>query len=171
MRNRSAGMTLIELMTALLVLSILVGIAVPSFREFAANSRVSAASSSLTTALSLARSEALRTSAVARACPTTNQTGCANSTNWSTGWLVFADRDGDSTVDADELVQVWPAVAAGITVQSTANMASYNPMGMNAVNGGSVTFTVTPSVCHGRRIRESVMSPAGSVQSTQKDCP
>lgn len=170
MRNRSAGMTLIELMTALLVLSILVGIAVPTFREFAANSRVSAASSSLTTALSLTRSEALRTSAVARACPTTNQTGCANSLNWSTGWLVFADADGDGTVDAGELIQVWPPVPAGVTVASTANRISYNAMGMNA-GGAAVTFTVTPSVCHGNRIRQSVLSLAGSVQNTQVACP
>ena len=170
MRNRSRGMTLIELMTALLVLSILVGLAVPTFEQFAANSRVSAVSSGLTTALSLTRSEAIRSSATARACPTTNQSSCANTTNWSSGWLVFADANGDGSVDAGEMVQVWPPAPAGVTVTSTANRISYNPMGMNA-GGAAVTFTVKPGNCNGKRARQAVLSLAGSVQNTQVTCP
>ena len=68
MNHRTAGFTLVELMIAVLILAILMAAAVPSFRDFAANSRTSAASSDLTTALSLARSEAVRRSGTVIAC-------------------------------------------------------------------------------------------------------
>jgi type IV fimbrial biogenesis protein FimT len=174
MKNRCRGMTMIELMTAMLILAILMGLAVPSFRQFAADSRAQAASSDLTTALSTARSEALKRSTRVIACATTDGTTCANSTDWTTGWLTFVDLNGDNLVNAGELIHVWPPLQGGnLSATSTATRAVYNSQGMAQLPGGtaSVTFTITPSGCIGDRIRETKMALSGSLQSYKLACP
>ena len=52
------GFTLIELMVALLVLGILLGIGVPSFRDAALSSRVTGYANDMVASVQLARSEA-----------------------------------------------------------------------------------------------------------------
>jgi type IV fimbrial biogenesis protein FimT len=177
MKNRCRGMTMIELMTAMLILAILMGLAVPSFRQFAADSRAQAASSDLTTALATARSEAVKRSTRVIACSTSNGITCANSTNWSTGWLTFVDLNGNNLVDGGlngpELIHVWPALQGNLVAGATANRAVYNSQGMAQLPVGavSVTFTITPTGCVGKRIRETRMALSGSLQTRPVDCP
>src|SRR5687767_13501516 len=100
MKSRQPGFTLIELMVTLLVLSILVAAAVPSFREFTRNNRVVATQNDLITALNLARSEALRRSRNITVCPSSDGATCSAGTNWGNGWIV--------SVTGGQLLQVWP---------------------------------------------------------------
>ena len=164
---------MIELMTAMLVLAILLGIAVPSFRQFAADSRAQAASSDLIGALNLARSEALRSASRGVVCSSTDSATCSGNNNWSTGWLAFTDRNGNNVVDAGELLQVWPALAGGVTAAADSPSAVYTAMGMALlpVGANTVTFTITPASCIGDRIRQTVMSLSGSLQTTKLTCP
>lgn len=60
MPARSRGFTLIEAMIVVLILSILLGVAIPGFREAFATQRVKTAAKTLFTALRQARSEAMR---------------------------------------------------------------------------------------------------------------
>ena len=89
------GFNLLELMTAVAVLGILLGLGVPSFTQMIRNNRVVANTNELVVALSAARSEAVKrglpTSVCARNAATSDvcRTGTAN--NWSSGWLVFVD--------------------------------------------------------------------------------
>src|SRR5690348_5253075 len=59
MNRHTRGFTLLELMTTLLVLSILHGLAIPSFRATIENNRVTAATNDFVSSLNFARSEAL----------------------------------------------------------------------------------------------------------------
>jgi type IV fimbrial biogenesis protein FimT len=169
MKNRAQGMTLIELMIAILIVAILMSMAVPSFRQFAADSRTTAATSDLVTALNVARSEALRRGTQVVACASANLAQCSDSTTWSTGWIVFADEDGDGAVDADELVQTWTSPGGSIAVTSTANRAVYNSMGM-ATPAQEATFTIKLTGCTGEHAKQTVMSASGSLQTKKKDC-
>ena len=60
MKRRGLGFTLLELMVTIAVLGILLGLTVPTFREFSRNNSVTTAQNDLVTALNVARSEALR---------------------------------------------------------------------------------------------------------------
>ena len=54
------GMTLVELLVGLLILSILLAIGVPSFNQFIASNRLTAYTNDMLSTLTLARSEAIK---------------------------------------------------------------------------------------------------------------
>lgn len=58
--HRARGITLIELMIALAILGVLLGLGLPAFGTFLANGKVRNATEALSAGLSLARSEAMR---------------------------------------------------------------------------------------------------------------
>jgi type IV fimbrial biogenesis protein FimT len=171
MKTRSQGTTLMELMMALTVLGIVMAIAVPSFREITANSRVSAATNDFVTALTIARSEALKRGSITRICSSTDQANCSGSNNWETGWVVFSDLNNNAAVDADELVQVWLPLTAGTTALGTASDLAYSPNGMGLLPGGAFQVDITPPFCSGDKVGRIVVSVVGSPTSSRLACP
>lgn len=81
------GFTLIELMVTLTVMAIVLSLAAPSFASLLASNRISTQTNELIGALNLARSEAVR-----RGQPVTLLAGDAN---YSKGWSVFPDANGN----------------------------------------------------------------------------
>lgn len=75
------GFTLIELLIAMVVLAIGLSIAVPGFTSFIEKGRAESQRESLVTALSLARSEAVKRGATVTIAP-------LSGSNWSSGWAV-----------------------------------------------------------------------------------
>ncbi len=123
MTTKQTGFTLIELMVTIAVLGILLSIAIPAFQNMVLNSRITAQANQAITALNYARSEAVKRAAPVTVCSTNGGAACAGSTNWSTGWMVFADADGDGTVDAGEAVlRVWPALGGSNTLTAGAHL-------------------------------------------------
>lgn len=100
--RRNAGFTLIELVTTLSVMTILAGIAAPSFAGFVERQRASAAISSLMTHMSLARTAAITYRQSAVLCPSSTGTSCLAGADWSGGWLLFLDTDENHQRDAGE---------------------------------------------------------------------
>ena len=166
--NRQQGMTLLELMMAISVLGILTALAVPSFRDYTSNARVTSSINGVVSALALARSEALRRSAVTRVCASVDLATCSASTNWVSGWLVFVDNDNDGAVSANELIQSWPALAGGMIATGTVDRVSYNTMGMVTA---ATTFNFVPPNCTGNRQGQTIVSVSGNVQSSKIACP
>jgi type IV fimbrial biogenesis protein FimT len=171
MRKTQHGFTLVELLAALAVVAILVGIATPSLRQFSANSRTIAATNSLVTALATARSEALRQSRTVTVCASSDQQTCANSANWSTGWIVFADVSGTPGVlDAgDTLLQSWPA-PGNMTVTASDKFLQYNARGMTNL-GAAFTFNTYVPGCQANNQTQIVVTVGGSPQNTHIACP
>ena len=80
-RGRIRGFTLIELMVTLTVLAIMLGIGVPSFKNFIAGQKVKTATYDLMASLLLARSEAVKRNTNVALTP-------GSATAWAGGWTV-----------------------------------------------------------------------------------
>jgi type IV fimbrial biogenesis protein FimT len=101
MRNSARGFTLIELMVTVVVLAILLAIGVPSFREFYLNNRITSQINMLHSHLLLARSEAVKRNRPAQVCGIAPGSQLCADRDWSQGWVVFVDRDGDGIPSLD----------------------------------------------------------------------
>ncbi|WP_324731793.1 GspH/FimT family pseudopilin [Pseudomonas paeninsulae] len=80
--SKCNGFTLMELMIGLVVLAILVGIAIPSYKGMVANQRVRATTTDLHSALVLARSEAIKRNRQVTLSP-------AATGGWGGGWSII----------------------------------------------------------------------------------
>lgn len=85
------GFTLIELLVTLAVAGILLTIAVPSYRNFVVNSRMTTQANDFITALNMARSEAVKRAANVTVCASSNSATSPTPTctgAWKDGWIV-----------------------------------------------------------------------------------
>jgi len=114
----NAGFTLIELVVVLMVAAILLAVGLPGFQNFVRDQRVRAISSDMVGDFALARTEALRFSTrviIARA----GSSGCTlTGTTWREGWCIFADTNGNTTMDAGEQLKIQQAVDARVRICS-----------------------------------------------------
>lgn len=77
----SGGFTLIELMTVVSIVAIMLGVGIPSFRDFILSHRVSNASYDLAYTLNYARSEAIKRNTQVNVVP-------VSAAAWENGWSV-----------------------------------------------------------------------------------
>jgi prepilin-type N-terminal cleavage/methylation domain-containing protein len=90
--NRQLGFNIIELMVAIAVLGVLMGVGVPAMQELIQNNRLTTQINLLSTSLALARSEAIKLNERVVVCASSNGTDCANGITWDRGWVIFVDR-------------------------------------------------------------------------------
>lgn len=143
---KQRGVTLIELMVALTVAAILLGAAIPSFRDSIIRSRLSTMANDFIGAINFARSEAIRQGRSVTLCKSSDGSACASATSvfWEDGMIAFVDADADGTIDTGEtILRIWPALPSPYTLRSSAFPAflRYNPQG--ATTGDGVF-----AVCH-----------------------
>jgi type IV fimbrial biogenesis protein FimT len=120
--NRAAGFTLIEVVVALTIFSILVAAGVPTFRSWVANTKVRATADSLQNGVRVAQSEALRRSRQVvfsltnSAAPQTSLTAVANGANWSINTISALAGGGDAAF-----------VQSGVLTATNSNVAITGP--------------------------------------------
>ena len=94
------GFTLVELLITIVVISVLLATAVPSFMQFIKNNRVTGQANSLVVSTQMARNEAVKRGAGTTLCAANaDMDGCSGSTDWSTGWIVFSDLNRDGAIN------------------------------------------------------------------------
>jgi type IV fimbrial biogenesis protein FimT len=139
---KSGGFTLTELMITLTVIGILVAAGLPSLANLVRDQRIKTATSDVFVSLIYARSEAIKRNDRVVVCAANSTIdGCANSSNWAAGWIVFLDTDanGFPSTAADILRKNSPV--PNVTLSGTATNATYMRDGrLNAAVGN---FTVS----------------------------
>lgn len=153
----SGGFTLIEMMITIAIAAILMAFAVPSFQQIVINNRISAQTNDFVSGLALARSEAIKRGASARVT--------AAGTDFSSGWTIWADTNGNATFDAGEELRVHEALKSGFTLVGTGftNTAEIQYRS-NGVSDSSGSFTLCYSGYTGRLIS---VSATGRVSTTK----
>ena len=163
-RNHTKGFTLIEAVLALAIVSLLLGTAVPAWTNASEAAHSGSAQAALLESMLKATSHATLTGSDVVLCPGTAG-GCRASTDWSQGWMSFADLDSDRVRDAHEPLLATAAPLEGrVHLRSTRGRTrlAFQPSGANA--GSNVTFTL----CDGRgpgRARTLVLANDGRLRA------
>lgn len=120
------GLTLLELMAGIAVLSITASAGVPSLINVVNNNRVSVEINQLRESLRYAWSEAILRNTVVVACPSPDGENCVRSQDWEQGWILFVDNDGDRKLgERDSIMRVYEAMPNAIT----ATYRAFGPRG------------------------------------------
>lgn len=147
MHKRANGFTLIEVLLCLVVLATLMGVAVPAWSSMLARSHSASARAALLASLTTSINHAAVAGTEVVLCPATTL-DCADSWDWSQGWIAYADLDGDRHHDAGEaLLRQQPALHDDVRLLTSKGRKRLviQPNGGNA--GSNVTFTL----CAGRK--------------------
>lgn len=142
------GLTLIELLVTIAIAAIVMGLAIPGFQAFFRSNTLANVSNEIRGSLMLAREEAIRRGRQVVVCTSTSGTACTtNDSDWSGGWIVFVDTNGDGAFAAGEpILRVSAAVPEGATLRSTlANTVRYARNGQAHADGSFVA-------CHANQL-------------------
>lgn len=136
------GFTLIELMMALLVGSILFGVAIPSFRTFAQNSRLTGAANDLLASVQTARTEALKRQGNVALCPTADPNAAVPVCGNGNAWVVWQDRNADWQIASDgsePIIERHDAIDASVRINGDGGARiSYAATGFPTTTVGQV---------------------------------
>ncbi len=100
--NNTRAFTLIELLIAISIVSILFGYALPSFDNFLKKSKVKANLHRLTQTIQMSRLEAITKNVRVTLCPTNSGSNCVS--NWSSGYMAFVDKKGDREFNEGDML-------------------------------------------------------------------
>jgi type IV fimbrial biogenesis protein FimT len=141
MGNGQRGFTLYELALTLALVAIIGGLAVPAFRSLVTRSRMHVEIDALFHAIHLARNESIMRRRVVSLCPSRDGKSCAPGTDWSSGWILFANRDRDEPprVDPGEPLLRVHGIAPGIRITANRLGFTLRATQLRATNG---TFVV-----------------------------
>jgi type IV fimbrial biogenesis protein FimT len=144
-----AGFTLIELLVVIMIVSILMGVGVPSYKYMTNSNRLSAEVNGLLGDMQMARSEAIKQGLSVTVCASQNQTSCSQSSDWSSGWIVFTDPGDVGVRDGNEpILRAQKALHLGDKLFDTAgtlSSATFNRAGFLSFTGltvDAVTLTL-----------------------------
>lgn len=126
---RHAGFSLIELMVVVAVTLLLLAAGAPSFADLIRSQRIRTATAELFDAIALTRAQAMARGELVEIMPADPE-----GRDWTRGWTVFIDRDGDRKPGAgDELISVHGPLHRGMA--SNFNFTTPAPPYYIAYNG------------------------------------
>lgn len=166
-----AGFTLLELMAALAITSILFAVGVPGLGGFLAGERVHERADALLRSLQVARSEAIKRGSRVDVCPVAGDCA-ALAAEWERGWRIVPD----ATRDGVAAIGVETAAPPGITIRGNrplADYVSYTGAGRARRFDGALqmgTFTVCAP---GQRMRKVILASSGRarLETSREVCP
>ena len=174
MRQDAYGVTLIELLVAVTVMGILLGIAVPSFQNLQRGMRADTTFHLITTALGTARVTAVTRGVPVSLCPSADGIRCDRVTSWEQGWIVFDDaaRTGQP-LSGTEILHRFSALKGAMALRSTAGrtLVRFQPSGM--ASGSNISLRLC-SANDGTHLGSVIVNNAGRARTERKQsvaCP
>ncbi len=162
------GFGLAEILVALAIAALLLGLGVPGYHDWIANTEMMNEARQLADNMNRARAEAIKSGFRVNLCQTAGAQECAPVGTWDRGWILFKDTNGNGDVDDGEPV-LWTGDAAppGVTVAANGPLkhyVSYTSLGHARMLNGALqmgTFTVCRK---GRKAIDVVLAHSGRVR-------
>lgn len=139
---RQAAYSLLELMMALALASVVLVAGIPNLRWLVLDDRRTADINALVTSIHLARSESAKRATAVTICRSRDQALCGDAdTRFDSGWIVFVDFDEDSPPQRDggEPVLFSYSPRSAGTIRSNRGSFRFQPNYRRSTNG-TVTF-------------------------------
>ncbi len=160
------GFTLIEAMITLSVMATLLAIGMPSYQGFVQRQRVNSAMHLLTAHMASARMTAITHRVPTVVCPSNGNGGCRTDGDWTHGWLMFTDRDGNRRPDLpkDILRDERAPIHGSLRIMSSSGRSQlrYQPTGYS--HGSNLTIRI----CQQDRLLGTVIvNNAGRIRSAR----
>lgn len=158
-----AGFSMVELLTVLAIVAILAASAVPNLGALLQAQRLKVAGNDLFGSIGTTRAQALARNARVQMSPL-DPAG----TDWSRGWTVFVDRDGDGLPGpGDEILSEHAALTGGIAIRFAFSSAAapfyiaYNGAGRSTGNKSDAARFGTVSLFQDGAIRRIKINMLG----------
>lgn len=168
------GFSLIELMIAVAIAAILIGIAVPSFNNMLAGNRLATQANDVISAIMFARSEAIQRNQTITFCRADSATAnvCSTGANW-TDWIVTNNPGAGAAANtlrrgvfarSGEVMQISSTLAA--------SQMAFRSNGLADVAGGANTLRLcyTGSSSDNIRVLDIAISGRVTVQTSSGGC-
>ena len=179
--ERQNGFTLVELLITIVVVSVLLATAIPSFMQFIKNNRVTGQANSFVVSIQMARSEAVKRGSNTVLCASSDQATCTDSTTWASGWIVYSDfdpTDGDNPVTGasaplcedseDCIIRSSDGLSGGNTITTSTSNLRFLPHGI--ASNGNVTISIKSKDCVTNQKRNILITAQGHTIVTTVDC-
>ncbi len=139
---RQSGYSLVELLSAIAIVSIVFSLGIPLVKSTISTNRLTTSLNALAGSLSYTRSEAIRRNQHVVLCKSQSGTQCTRQGDWRFGWMVYVDINRNRSLDKDEPVLGSHSLSERIQLDYRAfgsrNYLVYRPSGATRTNG---TFT------------------------------
>jgi type IV fimbrial biogenesis protein FimT len=184
--DKEPGFTLVELLVTIVVVSILLAIGAPAFKDFIKNNRVTSQSNGHVSIIQLARSEALKRGTNMVVCPSNDQVTpkCTGKDTWADGWILFSDLNLNNAPDVgtgqcleteDCIMATREGLPEGTTLTTDADFVCFLPTGLSGTNTlssptsctpetglvTSIVFTLKGKNCEKNQARKVTITPQG----------
>ena len=179
--KKARGVSVIELIMAVALLSILLAVGVPSFSNLIESNHLVTKNNLFVSDLNAARSEAIKRGRSVSLCKSTDGASCSTdaTVGYEAGWIMFAEETSLGARDAanEALLRVQPAIAEPYTLRGSARFTSfisYLPSGelANAGTGSAQDHFILCKDNMINKARAVFVSPTGRVhlaRDTNKD--
>ena len=169
--------TLVEMLVALAIATLLAAAAGPAFQEWLGANELANHANHLAETMTRARTDAIRSGHRVSLCKSGDQRQCADAGGWEGGFVVFVDVNQDGRIDDGEpVLGIDGHAPRGITITANRPLddyVSYTSMGHSRMLNGALqmgTFTVCR---RGQRAMHVVLAGSGRVRTERTSivCP
>lgn len=155
LRRRNRGFSLIEAAVVMAVASIGVAIGLPSYKSVTQHQRESTTTNLLSSFMASARSTAIAYRKPTVVCPNDGNNQCRDDSDWTQGWIMFYDADGNRRPDdPDDLLRV---EAGPSDPELRVVSSSGRPKVTFLANGSAAGSNLTIRLCRNGSARAAVI--------------